>query len=83
MPDEACKRLLYLFSQLDEAQITKIKKLALKYNPSTIALLGAMLETLNKNEDTSMLLNKLNPQTSYKLGISAKVLPNQQKWYIK
>jgi hypothetical protein len=83
MPDEACKRLLYLFSQLDHGQIAKIKKLALKYNPSTIALLGAMLETLNKNEDTNMLLSKLNPQTSYKLGISEKTLPTQQKWYIR
>lgn len=83
MPDEACKRLMYLFSQLDKTQITKTKKLALKYNPSTIALLGAMLEKLNSNEDTNMLLNKLNPQTSYKLGISEKVLPTQQKWYIR
>jgi len=83
MPDGACKRLLYLFSQLDEIQIAKTKRLSLKYNPSTIALLGAILETLNNNEDTKILLNKLNPQTSYKLGISEKVLPNQQKWYIK
>jgi hypothetical protein len=83
MPDEACKRLLHLFSQLDKDQIAKIKKLAQKYNPSTMALLGAILETRNKSENTSMLLNKLNPQTSYKLGISEKVLPNQQKWHIK
>jgi hypothetical protein len=40
MPDEICKRLLYLFSQLDEVQIATIKRLALKYNPATIALLG-------------------------------------------
>ena len=83
MPDDACKRLLYLFSQLDETQISKVKSLALKYNPATIALLGVILETLNKNEDTNMLLKELNPQTSYKLGISEKVLPNQQKWFIR
>lgn len=83
MPDEACKRLLYLFSELDRTQIDKIKKLVLNYNPSTIALLGAMLETLNGNEDTMLLLIELNPQTSYKLGISEKVLANQRKWYIK
>ena len=83
MPDEACKRLMYLFSQLDKTQITKIKKLALKYNPATIALLGAILETLDKSEDTNIMLGSLNPQTSYKLGISGKVLLNQQKWYIK
>ncbi|HHV84428.1 MAG TPA: hypothetical protein GXX42_01240 [Petrimonas sp.] len=83
MPDETCKRLLYLFSQLDKTQIVKVKKLALKYNPSTIALLGALLQTLDENEDTNMLLNKLNPQTSYKLGISKKILHNQERWYIK
>ena len=83
LPDDTCKRLLYLFSQLDKAQIAKIKKLALKYNPSTIALLGALLQINNGNEDTSMLLNKLNPQTSYKLGISKKILHNQEKWYIQ
>ena len=83
MPDEACKRLMDLFSQLNETQIAKAKKLALKYNPSTIVLLGAMLKTLNKNEDTKMLLKELNPQTSYKLGISEKVLSNQQKWHIR
>jgi len=83
MPNETCKRLLYLFSQLDKTQIAKVKKLALKYNPSTIALLGALLQTLDKNEDTNMLLSKLNPQTSYKLGISKEILHNQERWYIK
>lgn len=82
-PDEACTRLTYLISQLEEKQITRIKKLALKYKPSTIALLGAILEVLNRKEDTNILLTKLNPQTSYKLGISETVLPTQQKWYIK
>jgi hypothetical protein len=72
-----------LFSQLDKTQIVKLKKLALKYNPSTIALAGAILQTINEDEDTSMLLSKLNPQTSYKLGISKEILHNQEKWYIK
>jgi hypothetical protein len=83
LPNNTCKRLLYLFSQLDRTQVAKIKKLALKYNPSTIALLGAILQTINEDEETSILLNKLNPQTSYKLGISKEILHNQEKWYIK
>lgn len=82
-PDKACGRLLYLLSQLDATKNARIKKLALKYNPATIALLGAMLETLDENQDTDLLLKSLNPQTYYKLGISNKMLPNQQKWYIK
>lgn len=82
-PDNSCRRLLHLLRQLDATQITQIKRLALKYNPAAIALLGAMLESIDKNQDTSMLLNMLNPQTFYTLGISETILPNQQKWYIK
>lgn len=83
MPDETCKRLLYLFSQLDEAQIATVKRLVLKYNPATIALLGAILETLNPEEDTVALFKKLNPITTYKLYIPLKVLPTQRKWNIQ
>jgi hypothetical protein len=83
MPDKTCKRLIYLFSKLNEAQITIVKRLALKYNPATIALLGAILETLNPKEDTAALFKKLNPITVYKLYIPLKVLPNQRKWNIR
>jgi len=83
MPDDICRRLMGLLSQLTETQRNKIQKLALKYSPQTMALLGAMLETLNQNEDTALLFKKLNPITSYKLYISPKVLPTQKKWHIK
>jgi hypothetical protein len=83
MPDNICRRLFDLLSQLTDIQRNKIKKLALKYSPQTIALLGAMLETLNKNEDTTLLFKKINPITSYKLYISPAILPTQKKWNIK
>ena len=83
MPDEICNRLLYLFSRLDENQIIEIKRLVLKYNPATIALLGAILEVLNPEEDTATLFKKLNPITTYKLYIPLKVLPTQKKWNIQ
>ncbi|MDR0682010.1 MAG: DUF6088 family protein, partial [Dysgonamonadaceae bacterium] len=83
MPDVSCQRLLYLLAQLDDSQRKKIKRLALKYTPQTIALLGAMLETLNPDEDTAALFKLLNPMTSYKLGISNAVLSNQKKWNLK
>jgi hypothetical protein len=82
-PDKACQRLLHLFTELDEQQLTKIKKLALKCTPQTIAMLGAMLETINPNENTEALLKKLNPMTSYKLSISQNILPTQKKWNIR
>jgi hypothetical protein len=82
-PDKACLRLFQLLKELDESQIAKIKKLALKYNPQTIAMLGAMLETLNPQEDTLALFKKLNPITHYKLSISEDVFPTLKKWNIR
>jgi len=82
-PDNACQRLIYLIEKLDEQEISKIKKLALKYTPQTIALLGAILEIIKPREDTNLLFKKLNPITVYKLGISDKILPTQKKWNIQ
>ena len=81
--DNACQRLMYLIGKLDEQELCRIKKLALKYTPQAIALLGAILEIVKPQEDTSLLFKKLNPITVYKLGISAKILPTQKKWNIQ
>lgn len=83
MPDDTCVRLLILFKQLTAEQIATAKRLVLKYNPATIALLGALLETINKNEDTGRLFKTLNHQSSYKLNISEKILSNQKKWHLR
>jgi predicted transcriptional regulator of viral defense system len=83
MPDEACRRLLFLFKQLTDKQIIQLKRFVLQYNPATIALLGALLETINEKEDTSLLFNALNHQTSYQFGISQDILSNQKKWNIR
>jgi len=83
MPTDSCQRLLYLLSKLDDNQRNKIKKLALKYTPQAIALLGAMLETLNPTEDVEMLRKSLNFQTFYNLSIPLDVLPTQKKWNIR
>jgi len=83
MPKESCQRLLYLLSELDDIQRKKIKKLAIKYTPQAIVLLGAMLEMLNPNEDVKMLKKTLNFQTFYKLSIPQDILPTQKKWNIR
>jgi hypothetical protein len=83
MPDETCRRLLLLLKGLDKNQRKIIKELSLKYTPQATALLGAMLETLNPKEDTTAMLNALNPQTFYKLSISDNILFNQSKWNIR
>ena len=83
MPDEICRRLLVLFKQFTQEQTNTVKRLAVKYPPSTIALLGAILETNNENEDTTLLYKALNHQSSYKLDISNEILFNQKKWHIR
>ena len=83
MPKESCQRLLYLLSKLNDNQKNKIKKLVIKYTPQAIALLGAMLETLNPNEDLEILKQTLNFQTFYKLSIPQEILPTQKKWNIR
>jgi len=82
-PADSSKKLLELLSKLSEIQHSKIKKLALKYTPQTIALLGAMLEVLNPNEDVLILQMSLNYQTFYNLSIPQEILPNQKKWNIR
>ena len=83
MPNEICRRLLILFKQLTHEQINTAKRLAVKYPPATIALLGAILETNNEKENTTVLYKALNHQSSYKLDISNEILFNQKKWHIK
>jgi len=83
MPKESCQRLLHLLSELNDNQRKKIKKLAIKYTPQAIALLGAMLETLNPNEDVEILRKSLNFQTFYRLSIPQDILPTQKKWNIR
>ena len=82
-PADSSKKLLGLLSKLSEIQRSKIKKMALKYTPQTIALLGAMLEVLNPNEDVLILQMSLNYQTFYNLSIPQEILPNQKKWNIR
>ena len=82
-PMDPCNTILAILSKLSEIQRNKIKKLALKYTPQAIALLGAMLEELNPNENVEMLQNSLNYQTFYNLSIPQEVLPNQKKWNIR
>jgi len=83
MPDETCRRLLVLFKQLPSEQISTAKRLVLKYPPSAIALLGAIFETNNENEDTAGLYKALNHQSTYQLHISSQLLSNQKKWHIR
>jgi hypothetical protein len=80
--ESSCKRIIYLLNDLSEKDKITLVRLALKYPPATRALLGAMLDELDKNSLTDSLFRSLNHITKYKLAGVADVLPAAEKWNI-
>jgi len=77
---QSCKRFVAIIKELSKEQNKMLIKLALKYPPSTRALLGAFIDQVKTELDTSMLLKSLNPITKYKIGLGDSDLLNAQKW---
>lgn len=80
--ESSCKRLLAILKDLPEQDKSTMVRLALKYPPAARALLGAMLDAMQKNSLSEPLYQTLNPITKYKLAGAAKVLPTTEKWNI-
>ncbi|UMB53724.1 DUF6088 family protein [Lutibacter sp. A64] len=81
--NNSCTRLLTLLADLSEEEQEQIKKLALKYPPSTRALLGAFFQQIDSNQNTETLKKSLNPITTYNLSVSENILPTAKNWNIK
>jgi len=79
-PEKVVPFLVEKISNLQPLQISRMMKLALKYPPSTRALLGALLEAYLPSQPTDILRKSLNPLTKYKLKGIETVLPNNTKW---
>lgn len=80
--EKACKRFLSLFAALSDSEEKNLVRLAQKYNPATRALLGAILEELNKTNYLETLYISLNPITKYNMPGAEKVLSSTEKWNI-
>ncbi|MDD2346343.1 MAG: DUF6088 family protein [Bacteroidales bacterium] len=80
--ETSSKRFLAIIEKITEKEINTLVRLALKYPPSTRALLGALLEKLQKTNSTEPLLKSLNPITKYKLSGAAKAISTTEKWNI-
>jgi len=78
----ACERLAYLIGQLDARAPQALLKLAMKYPPSTRALLGALLEKVNPRLNTEKLKDSLNPITRYRIDGIADALTTAGEWNI-
>lgn len=81
--EKACIRLKAIINDLEKSDQELLMKLALKYNPATKTLVGAIIENVNSELDTQILYKTLNSATSYSFNITEKTLPNKQKWFIK
>lgn len=80
---QAVKLLSSKIRNLNEKQITQLTKYALLYPPRVRALVGAMLENLRIEANTTKLNESLNPLTKIKLGLKETDLFNIKKWNIE
>jgi len=80
--ETAIKRFLAMIKNYSDKEINTLVRLALKYPPATRALLGALLEKLQKDFATEALFKSLNPITKYKLTGAKKVLSSAENWNI-
>lgn len=80
---DSCKILQNLISDLSEKEQKTMVRLAMKYQPATRALLGAMLCDLARDEITGKLKKSLNPLTSYTIPGVSEILSYAPEWSIK
>jgi len=80
---KAVKILRGKINNLSSKQIKGLIKYALLYPPRVRALLGAVLEGLNRIKELDILKDSLNPLTTFKLGLSEKDLSTIKNWYIE
>lgn len=83
VPD-AIERLKFVLKKRENEELQKMVFLAVKYPPSTRALLGAMLQATKAPSDMlESLKASLNPITTYRLEGVQKVLDTAQNWNLK
>lgn len=69
--------------QLSRQERETIARLALKYQPSTRALLGAILTDLDEKDVTDKLKKSLNPITKYQIDGASTALSSASLWGIQ
>ncbi len=80
---DSCKKLILKMKKLPNPDLLVIVKLAMKYNPGTRALAGAIIDKVSDSDITGQLLDSLNPVSVFTFSVSEKVLDNKLKWRIE
>lgn len=73
-PESSYNRIKAIVKSLDEKSLDLMIKLAMKYNPMTRAIAGAIIEELYGEDKAQSLRETLNPITIYKVGLTKAVL---------
>ncbi len=82
-PTEVLNAIIKKIKYTSSLKLKRLVQLALNYNSSTRALLGAILEQYRKDVSVSTIYKTLHPLTKYSLNLSKEVMPNQSKWNIE
>jgi predicted transcriptional regulator of viral defense system len=81
--NRSCERLRNIINNLSDEEQAYLVKLALKYNPGTRALTGAILESIKSEACVEALYKSLRGTTAFNLNISKNILKNKAKWQIR
>lgn len=79
-PEQTARIIQSKIKDLDDKQVMLLVKCSLSYPPRVRALLGALLDDLNRGFDVSKLKESINPLTTFKLGVD---LPTSKKWNLE
>jgi hypothetical protein len=79
----SCERLKNIIQDLSDSDLDYMLKLAIKYNPATRALTGAILELIKGEAYVALLYKTLRITTTFDLNISEETLKNKDKWQIR
>lgn len=77
---KSSKRLSFILKNLSDTEKSTLVRLALKYPPSSRALLGTLLDTIQVDALSRPLYDSLNPITKYKLPGLKLAFPEADKW---
>ncbi len=81
--ENGIKVLLNILKKMTKKDIEKLVNYSLSYPPRTRALLGAMLEEIDKKSNLKKLQDSLNPLSEYSFGLNTDILKPVENWKIK
>ncbi|MEZ0542539.1 DUF6088 family protein [Fibrella arboris] len=81
--NEAITVIQSRIAKLNDREIQQLTDYALAYPPRVRALVGAILENVNKLSRLAVLRDSLNPLTQFDIGVAPTCLPTAANWNIR